>query len=804
MHTWLIRPGDPAALTLAADARLAPVDYCNDQIWELSVGRGEPPAISMQTTYGLRTRSLRIFPRFGEGDQLFSDPDAFASPIRLQHIYPSALQLLFAPLPEISAQSTYWVPQSHTAAGQITLTNTSAFTRQVRLEWVVLLAPGASGERMSLQEIEAVQVLAGTSQDLAPVFFINGGMRPGSGSYPSLALSVDLATGESHTFTWALATLSNHQDSFNLARQVTDRNWPAEMARLEMLDAGLLDIRTGEESWDHALAVSQNIARSLFSGPTPALPHPSFVITRQPDQGFSLRGDGSDYNHLWNGQSALEALYLSGLLLPSSPQLIRGVLSNFISVQAESGTIDWKPGLGGQRSQLNATPLLASLAWVVYQHTADLDFLKQVLDPLYDFFRSWFAPQRDRDNDGIPEWTHATQTGVEDHPFFAHWHDATPGVDPASVESPDLCAYLYRECTTLQQIARLLLRTDITDALQPAADNLKAAVEASWSRADSCYHYWDRDTHASPGPEAQFNIHWPDLPELPVNFNQPVRLLLRVFSADGTARRVQVYLHGSGAGGGHQVEPIPPESFRWRQGSALAGSQRSYTSLDHLEVQGLEPDDSLEIQNIDFTTLDISLLIPLWAGIASPEHAASLVQNTITNPKLFWLPYGLCTVAAPSGKEDDTTQAVNLPLNVFLAEGLLTYGFRAEAVELVTRLMHLTAQTLARDGAFRFTYNAESGSGLGERNALNGLAPLGLFLKVLGLQITQPYQVFLHGFNPFPWPVTVKYRGTTILCQKDKTTVIFPDGQTTTLSEPGNYLVSMDRSGAVKQSRPTG
>ncbi len=44
------------------------------------------------------------------------------------------------------------------------------------------------------------------------------------------------------------------------------------------------------------------------------LPNSSFVLSRQPDQGYSLRGDGSDYNHLWNGQPTLEALYLSSLI----------------------------------------------------------------------------------------------------------------------------------------------------------------------------------------------------------------------------------------------------------------------------------------------------------------------------------------------------------------------------------------------------------------------------------------------------------------------------------------------------------
>ena len=60
---------DPLRLTLAADARLSPTDYTNDQIWELLVGRGEPGAILLQTTYGLRARNMRVFPQFVEEHQ---------------------------------------------------------------------------------------------------------------------------------------------------------------------------------------------------------------------------------------------------------------------------------------------------------------------------------------------------------------------------------------------------------------------------------------------------------------------------------------------------------------------------------------------------------------------------------------------------------------------------------------------------------------------------------------------------------------------------------------------------------------
>ena len=60
MRKWNLKAGDPLALNLAADARLGPTDYFDDQIWELRIGGGDPPALALQTTFGLRARSMRV------------------------------------------------------------------------------------------------------------------------------------------------------------------------------------------------------------------------------------------------------------------------------------------------------------------------------------------------------------------------------------------------------------------------------------------------------------------------------------------------------------------------------------------------------------------------------------------------------------------------------------------------------------------------------------------------------------------------------------------------------------------------
>src|SRR5512143_3407557 len=112
MRDWSLAKGDPLSLTLAADSRLSIPDYLNDHIWELVMGGGEPPALALRTTYGLRARSMRIFPRFTLAGQTIWDPAVFFSAPRLRRFHPNYLMLQFSPFEAIDVTAEYWVPGS--------------------------------------------------------------------------------------------------------------------------------------------------------------------------------------------------------------------------------------------------------------------------------------------------------------------------------------------------------------------------------------------------------------------------------------------------------------------------------------------------------------------------------------------------------------------------------------------------------------------------------------------------------------------------------------------------------------------
>jgi hypothetical protein len=130
--------------------------------------------------------------------------------------------------------------------------------------------------------------------------------------------------------------------------------------------------------------------------------------------------------------------------------------------------------------------------------------------------------------------------------------------------------------------------------------------------------------------------------------------------------------------------------------------------------------------------------------------------------------------------------------NSIVGEGLLEYGYRQQAADLVQRIIEAVLISLRSEHAFHQFYNPETGLALGERNHLHGLIPLRLFLQVAGIQHIGQNQVILRDFNVLPFPVTVKYQGMTITCFQDHTEVTFPGGQSAQVTNPGYHRVSLE------------
>ncbi len=792
MKNWCLQSADPGTFTIATDARFNSTSYTDDHIWSLSLEGGEPPALAIQTTFGLRAKNLRLFPRIVDGDTSYVDPLKFETLPRITRFFPNYLEVMFSPLPGIDVVSEYWVPNTNSLIGRLTILNSRLIHRRINLQWAALLTPTRGGQRMAPLKLDSKIILHGRTENLFPVLYLTGGPEIGSGPCPALSVPLELPPGDSRQFIWYLATSDTLEKSFDIAKTSVDRRWDAEIAKLEVINSGLLQIVTGDQDWNAAFALAQNCAIKLLLGATENISNTSFVLNRELDQGFSALGDGSDYNFLWSGQTALDTDYFTTFLLPAYPDLAKGLLNNFLKSQTSDGFIHYNIGLGGQRGTMLATPILVNQAWRIYQATEDITFLETVFPSLLNFIQSWFTKNQDRDSDGLPEWEHPSQSGYEDNPVFSHWDSPSLKAEITKTESPSLCSFLYNEIRLLKKIAKLLNQTKPIAALEAIEENLKVAVERSWDESVSVYRYWDRESHYCSQGEQLGQRSGSGEIVINRNFDPPIRLAIQFKTQNEHTKKINIFIHGVGISGNQRIEKLEADTLSWYMDQADAVSEGLYTSIEYIEISGADPEDIIFVGVMDLSVIDHTLLLPLWAEIPDDNQVSILIKNTITNPDVFWAPYGISAGETIASRGKQSHSIVYMIWNNLIGEGMLKYGYRIEAADLVTRLMNVVIINLKKHHSFYRYYDAKTGSGHGDRNMLRGLPPVNLFLKTLGVHIISPQKVYLQGKNPFPWPVTLRYKGLTVIREAQKTIISFPGGQTAVVKSNDPRMIQIE------------
>jgi len=91
--------------------------------------------------------------------------------------------------------------------------------------------------------------------------------------------------------------------------------------------------------------------------------------------------------------------------------------------------------------------------------------------------------------------------------------------------------------------------------------------------------------------------------------------------------------------------------------------------------------------------------LPLWAGIADKERAARLVKK-LTDQEEFWRPYGVPSLSAKDSYYNAKgywNGPVWVEWNYLIMRGLIDYGYRAEAKELVDRVANGMTGVLKKD-----------------------------------------------------------------------------------------------------------
>ena len=779
-------------LCIAADARFCTPHYRDDHIWELKLGGGEPPAVAICTSFGHRALELRIFPSLALGEQLLRDPASFHRPPQVRLFLPNYLRLEAEPRPGLLMGLEFWVRDSHTLVGRLVLRNAGAERLVPTVAIHGVLRPADGGETMAPREQLGIHFLAGRAGDLAPVLVLAGGAGD-QAIYPSLQRALALEPQEERAVLWALAAEGEVEASLAGARGALGLRWEAEIARLELANARLVEIETGDQSWDAALAFAQKALLRAFVGPTRWLPHASFVLGRRPEAGYSPASDGRDHGWSWSGQGAWQALAVMPDLLVVAPELARGVLENFLAAQRADGFIDARPGLGGQRMGALCPPVLATMAWMDFRHTGDRAFLRQAAKSLAPFLELWLSQAYDDDQDGRPHWGNPEQRGFAESPMFAPWRSWGTGGELRFAECPDLAGALYRDLRCMEAIERQLGGAEDAHRWAARAGAVAAGLEAFWSPKHAWLLAMDGQAHVAPPGRRLARARGVERLEIGRTFEQPVRLVVRWFPYRKQQRQVRIFIHGRGRGGRHRVERLRGAALRWHAGVGSAISAKTYLEVERVEIQGLGARDGVEVRIVGLDRLELSAILPLLTDGLPAPRAREMIEKRLLNEAWFWRPFGVSQIPAkdPAYRRArlEGVLAVQMPWLQLAAEALLRHGYRREAAALYARAMQAMLGSLAAHGAFFAGYDPETGAPLGERHSLLGIAPLSLFLEILGVRLLAPDQVVVRGSHPFPWPVRLRWQGVQIESDGQRCRVTFADGRHTEVHGDAYHVV---------------
>lgn len=786
----------PLRLRLAADPRFGQTSLEDDHIWLLTTGQGDPAALSIETSYGHRAQQFRLYPEFRWRGRSRVDPAEFVEAISVEAMLSNYARLSFVPFVDLRVAMEYWVVDSQTLVGRISLTNLSNEVEEHQLRWHAQLRPSESGEPMALRDHLGVDVLQGKTDSLHPLVFLSGGAVAERVAVPALRIKNRLPAGGTTSLFWGTSAQANPAEAFKRLRALADARWQAEVARIELANSGLVHVETGDPAWDYAFSRAQQVALGLAVSGSTYLPAHSFVLQRTVDHGFSGHKSSAGDQEGWAGQDVHAAYQLAGQLLPSAPELIEGFLRNYLHGQGAHGQIDAKPGLAGQLAKFNAAPLLAGLAWRTYLRTGSENFLREVYPPLLEFLSSWFRKERDKDKDGAPEWESPLQTGPVESVNFTRWADWSQAIDIRTVEAPDLLAYLLHECQSLVQIARELGRTEDLPDLETRATSLRRNLERGWSEQQGLFLPVDRDLNVPLTGKQLAKGSGGYTKKIGKKFDPLVRLVVRCWGPETEAKGLAITVHGRGPGGQFRKERLDKKDFAWFWQFGSATTQHTFASIDRLEVSSPSKEFSTEVTIADHRRPEASWLLPLWGSLPAGEPREALIDWVLSDR--FRSQYGICSAPQDDkayGSSDHLSAwGIHIGQNKLLAEALLSLELRQEAADLVQRLMQAVIGQLAAEGSFREVYHPQELAAAGARDSAFGLAPLGLFLQTLGVGLETPWSLRTEGLNPFPWPVTLRWQGLTVHRPLDSAGWIeFPDGARVQIDSTEAQRIARDR-----------
>jgi hypothetical protein len=785
----------PKAFILVPDGEFSAFNPANDQIWSLCLDASDTCPFYLHTTYHLRAKSMRLFANISFGHRRQTKPGDFSQPPTVTSYTPGTLQIKYHLMIPLQVQFSCFITEPEIIVGRIDIVNTGEESIELDCELAAVLIPMGKGHPTHPERHDGNQILCGETDDIFPVLFMSGGPQATSNPYPALRAPLILEPGESESLHWTLASKSSQKASLDAARQNTRSNWHnAFHVQIKKHASNVLNIKTGEPDWDTAFYLAQMNAMTHLVNPDQVDDKHTFIRTRLPDQPMLTELENNNFCNL----TLLDVNHLAQVILPAHVDLFSKLVESFIERVDDQGQLSSQIHRGKMGTSLNEPPILANLCLMIFEITQDQSFLNRVFPHLRLFFdKGWFADKAP-DPESFPIWETPEQLQLDTGLFnFDIWEPTGKGLDIRTATSPALAAMLYREALALQKIAQILGDRTARNQYGKTAKVIHEKISSLWENSENLYQYQDHQSHLRPARE----LYYPGLVQanlfIDKHFIQPQRLQLHLTTHDERTRACVVRIEGRNTDGEEITEQYRGIQIRWIGGLAHLTTQNLFSYIDSIEFEGFNEDDHFLIETADFTQGDISCLLPLWSGNLPKDQLTSLVKAHCQWEETGFA-YGIPeTWRGERPLPDALPQQVSVLWNTLLIDGLINEGFHDEAGGIFSNMMKVIINGLKHYNGFFPFYNIDANFPKGKTNALTGLAPIGLCLKIAGIKLFKPDQVAIWGTNPFPWPIEVQWQGLWLRKEGSQTTIDFPDGSRYQ-SQTSKPLIVKSNRGKVK------
>ena len=719
-----------------------------------------PSVLAIEPLRETSGNEFRFFSRFRDLSRPKINSQEFDHTPIIEYFSWDWIDFKYKPLDNLEVSSTYWSPDSGVICGENWISNLSDQKREVSLDIVCSLQSQGAGNQITLEKVKGRPVLTGSFGDQILTLFMAGNPDFREDPFPYLQNKLSLLPHGKGIVNWICLLSDSAETGMVMLESVLQLDWAGEISRRKVSLHSQLEISTGDPDWDVVLALSQKQAQLICN-------QISFAENATIPQNAEL--------------TTIQALMLLQSLDNQTPDLMRNIL-DLVFMQ------NYQPGFEGKDPDYRITPpiLAAELLWQIHKFGISSDIWSSYLGKVSEWVDDWFSPRFDRDRDGIPELvnplildlpgSHSTSDELSSHSIMPYPY----------LESPGLGAILFNDLCKLENLLQLTGKKP-DSRIQERKENLRVFLQDSWISEDNEFQSRDSHSHSTTDGFIIIESLEPGLNILKADLPHPARI--GMLHQRSTARQVpgvfSIICHGLDSRGNYRIEEIHSANLVWGEGLDWAISESIYTRIDYCILNGFDQKGKISLIAPPTSPGDITLMLPLWSGVLSDDHTQEIFEEVLLDPDRYWSPYGFSSIPGTKGA------TVPLFWNLLLGQTLIKLGRIDITAELITRWMNGIMPTHELSGGTIPSDKVNSRLGLGSIDSMESLFPIRFFLQVLGIEVIQDDKLVISGINPFPWPVSLRYRGYVIRREKDQTIITHPGKETITLKDPQIFQLDL-------------